>query len=552
MLDKDYLDGMTIKHISQKYQISIATIYKQLNKLGITRGISKSDKNRFHNRYKSITHDTLYNYYIIDLLTIKEISIKLNYREDIIRRLLLSYNIKLRNAKEHFAIDKNKILLKQNIKKAMSTIKIKNLVSKNSKLVWKNRNYKIHPNTLKIMQSDQYRSKMSDITKTRHQTKWHEDIKILISEGLKKCWNTNIEYRKNITKLSSILFNKIRKDEHLYQKWKNNHNIAMRDPIYRLHRSELVKKLWENNEYRLKMLHARVNMPVISTQQKTLYEILDSLHISYEPEKVIGYYSFDCYLPDYNILIEVNGDYWHSLPRAIRNDKSKSTFIEKYFPEYSLKVLWEHEFKCVNKITELLQYWTNRITLNQFDMKSLTLNNIDRDEANQFIQKYHYLGKIGNNSLRIGFKLNDLLIGVIIYGPITRKESADRLGYKSNEILELTRLCIHPCYQIKNLASFMISKSISIIKNLNKYKCLLSFADSTYNHSGTIYKASNWTFDGEIAPSYWYVDKDGYTMHKKTLWDHAQSLRMTENEFANKHGYKLKHGLYKLRFIYRL
>jgi len=85
-----------------------------------------------------------------------------------------------------------------------------------------------------------------------------------------------------------------------------------------------------------------------------------------------------------------------------------------------------------------------------------------------------------------------------------------------------------------------------------KYKCLISFADETYNHIGTIYKATNWIHDGYVSPSYWYVDNDGHVMHKKTLYNHAVSLKMTEREFSILYGYKKVMGKRKHRYLYYL
>ena len=134
-----------------------------------------------------------------------------------------------------------------------------------------------------------------------------------------------------------------------------------------------------------------------------------------------------------------------------------------------------------------------------------------------------------------------------------RQETAIKQGFEYKEILELSRLAINPKYQIKNLASNIIAKSIKYIINSNKnIKCLVSFTDTTFNHIGTVYKASNWKFDGEVNPDYWYIDIDGYVCHKKTLWDKAKKMSMTENEYQTKYNYKKVYGKKKFRFIYKL
>jgi len=46
-----------------------------------------------------------------------------------------------------------------------------------------------------------------------------------------------------------------------------------------------------------------------------LAALLKSLNIDYEAQKVFGYWVFDFYLPNYDLFIECDGDYWHANPR---------------------------------------------------------------------------------------------------------------------------------------------------------------------------------------------------------------------------------------------
>lgn len=49
----------------------------------------------------------------------------------------------------------------------------------------------------------------------------------------------------------------------------------------------------------------------------------------------------DFLLPDFNIVIECDGDYWHRLPKAVARDKSKNAYIKAC--GYSLYRFWESE-----------------------------------------------------------------------------------------------------------------------------------------------------------------------------------------------------------------
>lgn len=567
-----YQQGLSAISIQKNLSdYSLSRIYQILKSARVTRSISNSDKIRFINKYPNITRALLVDLYITKQMSIPLIATNISIRSDIVRRLLLVHDITPRTIKEHLAIPKYRQALKHAISKIANTTKFKATVSKNSKKMWADRNYKASSKQLEIMHTEKYREKMRKITLDRHRTNWHDKIKLLISMGLSRCWRNNQEFRKKISSYANSLSSRVKENEELHKKWLYNLRKAMQNPEYR-HKQSLIiktlwknqeyrekitkssKKLWENPEYRKLILEQRINQPITSTQQMLLYDILDNLNISYIPEYCIGYFSFDCFLPNHNILIEVNGDYWHNLPKAIRNDKSKATYIEKYFPQFTLKYLWEHEFKCQDRIINLIKYWTKTdLEIKQFNFNEITTKQIDSTTAKYFLEKYHYTNKIGNNSIRIGYHINDELIALIIYGHVVRDETATRLNYKSKEVFELSRFAIHPLYQQKNLASYLISKSIGFIKTTcPDIKLLVSFADTSFNHLGIIYKASNWIFDGMVKPSYWYVDKDNYVMHKKTLWDHAMSLKLPEKVFAEKYGYTRIDGKEKLRFIYHL
>lgn len=60
-----------------------------------------------------------------------------------------------------------------------------------------------------------------------------------------------------------------------------------------------------------------LNNNIASTQTKpqvVVNNILDNLSIAYRNEEPFVYYSIDNYLTEYELAIEVMGDYWHSSP----------------------------------------------------------------------------------------------------------------------------------------------------------------------------------------------------------------------------------------------
>jgi hypothetical protein len=203
----------------------------------------------------------------------------------------------------------------------------------------------------------------------------------------------------------------------------------------------------------------------------------------------------------------------------------------------------------------LLRYWLgiSEPEVVDFGFDKVVSRIVDFRDAELFISKYHYAGRVGRSGLNIGFFVNDVLVAVCVFAYPVRQETAKKQGLKYNQVFELTRLAIHPSYQKKNFASFIIGKSIKLVKvDRPEVRRLVSFSDSTFNHCGIIYKASNWVLDGVIKSDYWYRDGDGYVCHKKTLWNKAKQMVMTEGEYCDKYGYVKVFGGEKRRFVYNL
>lgn len=325
---------------------------------------------------------------------------------------------------------------------------------------------------------------------------------------------------------------------------------------------EKMRGLWRDDLYRNRMAEIRRNLPKVSSIQNVLYGLLDDLGVAYfrehkdgidDSECTIGPYSFDCVIPRIErpaLLIECQGDYWHNLERTVRRDAAKASYITNNFSgRYELKYLWEHEFKNPEKIVWLLKYWLgiNKLSIINFDFKDVQIRDCDAAQYRPFLAKYHYLQTGCRGGQSYGAYLGDKLIAVAIYSHPVRQNIAQSLGIHNEEIRELARFCIHPNYQMYNFGSWFLSRSIRLLPYI--YKCIISYCDSTFNHNGALYRAANFKCDKVIGSDYWYVSYDGWVMHKKTLYNHAVTLGITESEFAAKHQYKKVYGGEKSRFV---
>jgi len=130
-----------------------------------------------------------------------------------------------------------------------------------------------------------------------------------------------------------------------------------------------------------------------------------------------------------------------------------------------------------------------------------------RSQVNFMIQR-HYLKKWpGVTVLIFGFERFGELLGVVVYA-LPPRETSKRYNA---ETWELARLWIDDAVP-KNAETWLIAQSVKYIRSFYpKVKCLVSYADPSVGHAGTIYKAANWITDGRTdqerkTPRFDYAD----------------------------------------------
>lgn len=135
--------------------------------------------------------------------------------------------------------------------------------------------------------------------------------------------------------------------------------------------------------------------------------------------------------------------------------------------------------------------------------------------------------------------------------------SITKLPLKLNEVLELTRLAIVDNTQ-SNTESWFISQSFRWLKkNAPEVKVLVSYADPEQDHTGGIYRATNWLYQGcgysKLMPDF------SIRLNENDLWIHSRTVGA---KFGNKrvenlakaigHTFWRKEETAKHRYIYFL
>lgn len=136
-----------------------------------------------------------------------------------------------------------------------------------------------------------------------------------------------------------------------------------------------------------------------SKPQQMINDLLDEMDIKYIGEYDCKYYLIDQYLTDYNLMIEVQGDFWHCSPllsnksntSGIKNNKLKDKRKHSYIKNnYNIEVLylWETDvnenIELCKKLIEL--YIRNNGKLKNYHSFNYVLN--DNNEIEIIKEKY--------------------------------------------------------------------------------------------------------------------------------------------------------------------
>ncbi len=97
----------------------------------------------------------------------------------------------------------------------------------------------------------------------------------------------------------------------------------------KLRKSALSRKE-EMRECGLKGLISQQNSKEPTSIEKKVYQTLKETGLLFETQKLInGKFLVDAYIPSLNLVIEIDGSYWHSLDRVMKKDKAENAYLKK-------------------------------------------------------------------------------------------------------------------------------------------------------------------------------------------------------------------------------
>lgn len=159
------------------------------------------------------------------------------------------------------------------------------------------------------------------------------------------------------------------------------------------------------------------------------------------------------------------------------------------------------------------EYGKDYVRADDYDVVSIT-----QAVALDMLRRWHYSGggpRTAAYRHALQRKADGALVGVALWLPpiiaAARKVSPD----DPHKALALSRLAVSPEVGT-NGASLLLGRSIRLIRQDRRYNVLVTYADDRLSHEGGIYKATNWTFDGDTPPYYAWLDAEGRQVCKKS------------------------------------
>lgn len=185
-------------------------------------------------------------------------------------------------------------------------------------------------------------------------------------------------------------------------------------------------------------------------------------------------------------------------------------------------------------------------------MHNTTVIQIDRKDCEEFVLNIHYAKRWPSISYAFGLFKNEELVGVVTYG--TPCSAPLRRGIAGNayklDVLELNRLCLKN--NERNEASFLVAKSLKLLKNLIGNKIIISYADISQGHIGYVYQATNFLYCGLSAKRTDWKIKGKEHLHNQTLVDEFRNIPNRAKAVRAKYGdaFYLKERPRKHRYLY--
>jgi len=161
---------------------------------------------------------------------------------------------------------------------------------------------------------------------------------------------------------------------------------------------------------------------------------------------------------------------------------------------------------------------------------------IKKELCKEWLLHKHYAKRVPSISYAFGLFDSKIMQGILTVGkPASNALCVGVCGkHNSKYVYELNRLCVNDGLK-KNVLSYFVSQSLKMLENI----ILVSYADTSQNHNGYIYQATNWIYTGLSAKRTERYDVNNPNRHSKSVTEN-KNLKYQElaiRERPQKHRY---------------
>ena len=150
-------------------------------------------------------------------------------------------------------------------------------------------------------------------------------------------------------------------------------------------------------------------------------------------------------------------------------------------------------------------------------LHSIQVKPIPFTAAKAIVERNHYLHSMpGGTCLSFGAFVGPSLLGALILGRGPRNSATLVAGAEARDCLTLTRLWLSDDLP-RNSESRVIAVVLRSLRQHTSIKFVLSYADPSQGHLGTIYQATDWLYTGPSQAVPLYDLGDGVYRHSRSL-----------------------------------
>lgn len=166
----------------------------------------------------------------------------------------------------------------------------------------------------------------------------------------------------------------------------------------------------------------------ISKVNISLADTFKSLGYNVEFEKVIGNRSYDLFIDELNLVIEINPTFTHNSSKpSVFNNK----ILDKFYHQNKVKLAVSHNYKCFmiwdwDNIEKIKNYFNKDFTIKQ----NTKIRNVSLKDTKLFLDKYlFYQYELNENSVSFGAYYDNILVELINFVCMNKDKNTWELSY---------------------------------------------------------------------------------------------------------------------------